>query len=374
MSSNSPTSKKRKAEEISDECVVNVPHLPAPVWGSILDFMPYSEVRSALLVGKHIAVEAVKYVKTINVMNSRELNIAAARRFPNVDVLKILCLLEGTGEFNENGDEQFTVSLETAHCTPSFLSAFPRLKEAFVGGRLAFDYGGPTFDNSYSPEECIGPEDHEEIIRGLVFTTAGAFKSGLLSQSLMIDGVDSCTWALAKKCRRVAKKSCLHCWTLCRHFPFSQILREGFDPSDYCFTESDFWSILGERPGGKQAVEDATEERLCKFIEESLFSLVDSTVELKAKPIIEIHCRELGDTVIWHLSKDSFRELDKVIGAGLDPRRIRKKYFLDEFKFFIDVSSGLNTEFNIWTKSTVIGLESRGFPVSCDDIITVDDL
>lgn len=200
MSSNSPTSKKRKADEISDECVVDVPHLPAPVWGGIIDFMPHAEVRSALLVGKHIAVEAVKYVETLNVMKSSELNIPSARRFPNVDELKLLCLLEGTGTFNGDGDEQFTISLETAISTPSFLSAFPRLKEAFVGGRLAYEYG--RVDISYSPEECIGPEDHEEIIRGLIFTTAGAFKSGLLSQGLMIDGIDSYTWGLVKKCPR----------------------------------------------------------------------------------------------------------------------------------------------------------------------------
>ena len=125
MSSTSPTSKKRKADDISDEPVNSVPHLPAPIWGGILDFMPYSEVRTALLIGKHIAVEAVKYVTTVNVTKSSEMYIPAARRFPNVEKLKILCLLEGglDGEFCNYGTERFTILLETAHSIPSFLSA-----------------------------------------------------------------------------------------------------------------------------------------------------------------------------------------------------------------------------------------------------------
>ena len=73
----STTTKKRNADEISDDEMSvaedEVPHLPAPLWGGILDFMPYGEVRSALLVGKHIAVEAVKYVKTISVLKPAEM-------------------------------------------------------------------------------------------------------------------------------------------------------------------------------------------------------------------------------------------------------------------------------------------------------------
>ena len=68
--------RKRKADELSDDSGdpaavaaaaedVSAPaHLPAPVWGHVLDFMAYADVRSALLVGKHMAVEAAKHVQT----------------------------------------------------------------------------------------------------------------------------------------------------------------------------------------------------------------------------------------------------------------------------------------------------------------------
>ena len=43
-------------------------HLPAPVWGRVLEYMQYDEVRSALLICKMMANEAVKYVQTLNIM------------------------------------------------------------------------------------------------------------------------------------------------------------------------------------------------------------------------------------------------------------------------------------------------------------------
>ena len=79
--------RKRKAEQISEDTDENADalHLPAPVWGHVLDFMPYGEVRSALLVGKHIAAEAVKHVQTLNIMQSSQVYIPATRRFINVE-------------------------------------------------------------------------------------------------------------------------------------------------------------------------------------------------------------------------------------------------------------------------------------------------
>ena len=64
-----------------------MPHIPAPVWGHVLDYMPYGEVRSALLLGKIIATEAAKHVQTLNIMNSWEMDVPAARRFHSLRVM-----------------------------------------------------------------------------------------------------------------------------------------------------------------------------------------------------------------------------------------------------------------------------------------------
>ena len=75
--------------------VADEPHqlqFPAEVWGHILDFMFYEEVRSALLVCRLVANDAVKHVQTITIMKSSQLDAPAARRFPNVRELNIYCL------------------------------------------------------------------------------------------------------------------------------------------------------------------------------------------------------------------------------------------------------------------------------------------
>ena len=90
----------------------------------------------------------------------------------------------------------------------------------------------------------------------------------------------------------------------------------------------------------------------------------------RARLIMTKHSHTWADTRFWGLSKFAFDELDKVIEAGLDPGRIQKENFFDRFNTYMNDGA---SRLNIWTKSTVIGLESSGFPVSCDDIITVDD-
>lgn len=408
MSSNSP-SKKRKADEINKECVHDVPRLPAQVWGGILDFMPYAEVRSALLVGKHIAVEAAKYVRTISVLNSSEMYAPAARRFPNVEGVHILCLLNDLGTIDGDGYEEYTVSLETAHSTPSFLSAFPRLKRAFVGGRIKdTDDDGFYFrhyrymhvpagllppqdrtgvkDKIYNPVDCIGPEGHEEIIRGLIAQIGGAFKSGLLSPALSeIHGVCPHVWKSVRQCPRkiagVPANVCLRCHFLCRNLPLAKILGEEHTTNEletkdlqyFCLQEHQFWEIVRERPGGKEVIKDATEVGLCGFIYREIGTMkgLEEEYSEKIKPLMEKYSRTSDDTSVMGLSKYAFLELDKVIEAGLDPRRIRKKEFFKQFEYFIGDKE--DDDLNIWLKSTVIGLADRGFPVSCDEFITIDD-
>merc|ERR1719183_2901221 len=71
----------KDATSVSDPSFPTTPHIPPPVWGRVLDFMPYEEVRSASLVGNIIANEAVKYVRTLNFTKSCQLDGPSVRRF-----------------------------------------------------------------------------------------------------------------------------------------------------------------------------------------------------------------------------------------------------------------------------------------------------
>ena len=89
----------KDATSVSDpSSPTTTPHIPPPAWGRVLDFMPYDEVRSALLVGKIIANEAVKYVRVLNFMKGCQLDGPSTRRFANVEEVNCLCLM--SGEYN----------------------------------------------------------------------------------------------------------------------------------------------------------------------------------------------------------------------------------------------------------------------------------
>ena len=398
MTSTAATStRKRKADEISDD-TIDVPHLPAPVWGGILDFMPYGEVRSALLVGKHIAVEAVKYVKTISVLKPEEMHVPASRRFPNIEEVRILCLVQGTGEYDDFDDDQeetFTLSLETAYSTTPFLAGFPKLKEAIIGGRLKRRHGvdEPEFDISFVEYDdyCSGPNNHEEIFQGLVMSLGGAFKTGLLSPDVTITGVYH-QWGLVRPCRQSGERtethSCSWCRNYCKHFPLTHVLRKGlFAPhQNYCLQAREFWAIINGRPGSKEAIRSINEEVLCN---ELVYRLNEKVLSLRSSdnipPDVEQHMQTENQSClrVWWLSRTILSEIDEMIEAGFDPTRIRGKYFRSKLplesmlQFYGGTEPGPRERervCNAWTISTVKELSSRGFPIDFDSsIITVDE-
>ena len=130
-----------------------------------------------------------------------------------------------------------------------------------MGGRLKDDEN-EILDEVYKPYVCIGPEGHEEIIRGLIFTTTGAFMSGLLSSNMsMMNGINPYSWSAVRPCRLNPTEACAHCRFLCKHMPVLHMLGgSGWYTADcFCLQEHEFWEIIGECPGGKEAIEDNNE-------------------------------------------------------------------------------------------------------------------
>lgn len=151
-------------------------HLPSPVWGHVLDYMPYQEVRSALLICKSIANEAVKYVHTLNIMRDCELDVPSARRFSNVEHVNIPCLLNHDLKEKYKG---WTISPIATKSTVPFLQAFPTLPSIFAGGVS----GGKK--ELYSPHICVGTK-HIVLFRSLISAFVGAFRTRTLSQKLSL--------------------------------------------------------------------------------------------------------------------------------------------------------------------------------------------
>ena len=135
------------------------PRLPPPVWGHVMDYMPYGEVRSFLLVSKSMAADAASYVGTLNITDSSQLDVPSAWRFrENAENINILCLLEYNRDLISPGGQVvqvlsrqtwFDLSEDASTRIVPFLSAFSSIKRAFVGGLTQighFSHTGVKFD------------------------------------------------------------------------------------------------------------------------------------------------------------------------------------------------------------------------------------
>ena len=74
--------------------------LPAPVWARSFDFLPYADVRSARFVCKTFANEIPAYLEALHVFHAAEMDVPSARRYSNVNTVKVFCL------FHEEDDGQ----------------------------------------------------------------------------------------------------------------------------------------------------------------------------------------------------------------------------------------------------------------------------
>ena len=367
-------SRKRKAEQISaddaEDADEGIPHLPAPVWGHVLDFMPYEEVRSTLLVGKHIALEAVKYVHTLNIMKISQMYIPATRRFINVEEVNVLCLLEDTGERGEDGDDDeptaiYDISPETADRIPTFISSFAKAKSVFLGG-LLLEYGEMK-RVLYSKSTCNGPDNHEEVFLGLGSSLFAAYQTGALRREIDIIGLAVAlydVWSCSKE------KPCQRCRTLVQNLSAYDVIFDFYCIQEcFCLTKDDFWKLIMKRPGKNVEIRCASERVLCDFVFDRL-----SLVRIPETAVANIrHKWNIGRNMsidVWHVPKSAFLVLDEVIGRGLDPTQITNEYFVQKFGHLFGVS---DYHFFVWKQSTVEGLVARGFSVNTDLIPCIED-
>ena len=368
--------RKRKADELSDDSGdpaaataaedVSAPaHLPAPVWGHVLDFMAYADVRSALLVGKHLAVEAANHVQTLNIMKEIEMYIPAARRFANAEVVNILCLLEGTGEMEADREsEEYTISRAAASRIPTFISSFSRLKTSFLGGAL-LEEGQPT-NVGYGGHRCVGPDNHREVFRSLIDSLFGAFKTGALRREVELPGL---AWSLqdAWPCTKTSHdhdtNPCQRCQDCVQYLPLEDSVYATMYkwPINLCLNADAIWRLLSERPGIEMGIKCFSERVLCSVVSKEL------TVEhLPQKRRIQLPLR------LRFLPESAFERLDDLVKRGLDPGQIRRRYFFERLGHQIGVNN-FNFGTHVWSKSSVEGLAARGFPVDCDSIPVIED-
>ena len=269
----SPTnSRKRKAEvlEAADTsepkpgAAVSSSHLPATCLAAVLNFLPYFDVRQCMLAGKTMAVEAASQVETLNITKPSELVGPAARRFAHVSQLNILCLVSTALNYNQ------TLSMTTAARTPTFLTIFPKLKSAFVGGVRSIH--GPRHDSylyQYNWYDCPERSDHKVVFRVLAESLCGAFQAKMLSADLVIKGLQF-GGQLDCKCQHSpsqrSQNQCRFCRSIIASFPLHSVM---LSISSHSFCPSNIASLdaLLKRSDGATALQsDGGKEMIARVL------------------------------------------------------------------------------------------------------------
>ena len=309
------------------------PTLPAAVWGRVLDYLYFDEVRQAILVNKLMANTVPSYVAAMHIRKPSNLDVVAARRFPNATYVRIECLIRWDDK------ETCILSATTARRAVPFLTRFFKLEEGFIGGIDKLDPEEPGESFGYSPKHCVSPDDHDELMRDMTKSLCNAFESRALSQRIRLKGLwgDFTRTHLCRPARAIEGEPCTLCKEICVTFPRSYVRgvfrvedtssdRIG-DMSDICMTSKDFIAALKARPGGEVFLRDEGKEMLLNIIEYDMrwFDL-DRKVSKGARMIQRLEKEGVNvPTQIIHYSKDSLGSLKCIVDNGFDPTALTKE-------------------------------------------------
>ena len=127
-----------------------------------------------------------------------------------------------------------------------------------------------------------------------------------------------------------------------------------------------------------EGLDEATEvlksisEHILRKVVSSILSVIDMSTSIAHELQKKLTPERQGLTFqIWYLPDLAFEMLDELIGRGLDPTQARPSKLLRALRYTIGLTR-FNV-FNVWQKSTVEGLVSRGILSDCDAIPCADD-
>ena len=348
-----------------------MPHIPAPVWGHVLDYMPYGEVRSALLLGKIIATEAAKHVQTLNIMNSWEMDVPAARRFANVTEVNILSLVRFRLGDEELWKDDFYLCGTTAERTVPFIVGFPKLQRIRAGG-IEADSNFHTYANArHEFAGLIEADNSGEILQILISSFTGAFSTRLLPTTVeSLLGITSIL-QYTRPCRSGSAgiddppTPCGHCSKILKYFPIKDLITP--HKNDFtCFSTLEELNMLADRQGFKERCRELSEKYLVNFIGKSLIDLLIEDNDLCER--LQSMGVTAADKLFSYLDSDGMAKIDRLVALGFDPKSVSQGSLYDTLRIVLEV----DREFDVYGKSTFEFLVSRGFPLAEADLILLD--
>ena len=351
------------------------PHIPPPIWGRVLDFMPYEEVRSALLVGKIIANQAVKYVRVLNFTKSCQLDGPSARIFASVEEVNCLCLFSG------QYGRAVLCKDSTIRLVP-LLTVFTKIKRIDVRGLVTRRRNDQEqlVRPYYNRRMCSSPENHRELAEAFVRSFLGAFKTRLLPSSLAVSSILGIFANLPNLCSGRGDDNenngmCETCAEVSSFFPLQEIVEH-----PYCFPcvkEIDVYEKVSKRKGARELFRKDSDDYLSEFLEGCFkeFPIEDGPkekVELRRRLAkFGVEWGDSGNKGIWYLTMSDIECIDRLIAVGFDPRTVPKNTFYG----ILGILSIANDDrqYDIYAKSTFDALVARGFAFDEADLIVLDE-
>ena len=346
--------------------------IPAPVWGRAMDFLPYTDVLTCLSVNRMLSFEAPKYVKRIIVLKSCEVEylplVRNRRRFENVTLVKILCLVVPLQE--ETDTERHILCTDVIDKIVPFLEVFPKLGKCRLGGiEQAKDLTRYLLE--YNPEFCAGPDDHASHFRRLIKHFAVAFERGSLPQHLLLGGVvEGLHVQLAVCMKDDDGTNCSSCSQILRAFPLNNLLQMHHLWGASCYSNRDIEKRIKQRNWSRQCLVSAS----WRYTAEEVIELVRVPVGQSYKKSLE----EMGakhPSHLYYLPKFKAGRLLLMLNLGIkmsmrdDRKRTTKK---PEFLSAL-LDDGDNKGGYALAKSTFDLLVQAGYPFEENDFVLLDD-
>jgi len=366
------------APKADDSHAVLTCGLSPELWGRILDFLLYSDLRSVLPVCRSMALEASGHVNVLNITRPRQLNVAAARRFPNVTKMGMYCLVRCF--LDSAADMRHVLEADAIGGIIPFLMCFPKLRYVFVGGLQLNRTRNEYVWFGYCSSSCYGPSDHAALYRGLVYSFCGAFQHRALSSALCLDGLLSywkqitCTPPVES-----ADEPCSLCRRICRTFPLSALIqsfgaREGFPNSDLCIREEELVQIIRTRQWSRECI-DNTSDYLLSAPDNCLLCV--SVANVSRFRGLSARLTEKGTLHpgwLFFLPDRMLRRLELLIDLGCEvrpfhrgPEDWNKRAMMESLNLSLD-SGGYAL-----AKSTFDRLVKIGYQIEESDFVIVDE-
>mmetsp|Transcript_10544 Transcript_10544/g.22878 ORF Transcript_10544/g.22878 Transcript_10544/m.22878 type:complete len:338 (-) Transcript_10544:2741-3754(-) len=228
----------------------NPARLPSDLVATIFEFsgLAIHQIMQIGISSRFVSQDVLSKMTGFVVWRTKDLDVPTARKLLNMDKItsiSIGCLIK----LAESSVSAQHYDVEASHRIPFFISLFPNLERVFIGGTCRL----PVLA-TYEPYRCSSPADHREYHHGLLWALCGAFRTGVLSQGLEIEGLVYsgiyCLWNRDQD----EPESCTFCNAVLRHFPIPMIIKYAVrsrGDSNLCYNERQIYEKLIERSGAE---------------------------------------------------------------------------------------------------------------------------